>query len=305
MFHSTRTIISKYPLVSPARHIRTFSSSSSATTESSSSVPIPTASQLRRHYISSATPMVAFGFMDQTILIHAGNAIDCTLGVYFGLSTLAAAAVGGLISNVSGILFGGTVETLIKVPSSLLTAEQRQLPFVRRNRIMSQACGVVFGCTLGLLNLLLIDTERSSTLKLEQIMDEQEESFHVEVNNNLYDDKTVFTVQSTDHYGLLASLTAAFTLNDCSIVDISLESMDNGIVKDVFHVVSQSSGERLEDERLPIVAKALFDSSKEGPNFLKAQVNDLLNENSQLKEKLNKVEQKLLGRHMTLRPRQL
>jgi hypothetical protein len=210
-----------------------------------------------------------------------------------------------LISNVSGILFGGTVETLIKVPSSLLTAEQRQLPFVRRNRIMSQACGVVFGCTLGLLNLLLIDTERSSTLKLEQIMDEQEESFHVEVNNNLYDDKTVFTVQSTDHYGLLASLTAAFTLNDCSIVDISLESMDNGIVKDVFHVVSQSSGERLEDERLPIVAKALFDSSKEGPNFLKAQVNDLLNENSQLKEKLNKVEQKLLGRHMTLRPRQL
>jgi len=51
----------------------------------------PTAGQLKRHFIASALPMVGFGFMDNTVMIQAGNAIDCTLGVSFGLSTLTAA----------------------------------------------------------------------------------------------------------------------------------------------------------------------------------------------------------------------
>lgn len=235
-------------------------------------------------------------------MIHAGNAIDCTLGVYLGLSTLSAAAVGGLISNVSGILFGGTVETLIKVPSSLLTAEQRQIPFVRRNRILAQACGVVIGCTIGLFNLLLIDTERSSTLKLEQLIDEHDGSFHVDVDNSTFGNKTVFTVQSPDHHGLLASLTQALTLNDCSIIDISVEKKESGMIQDSFHVVSQSTGKRLDDNNLSAIAKALYDSSKEGPHFFKAQLNDLLEENIQLKEKLNQMEHKLISKRMTVRP---
>lgn len=276
--------------------------SSLVTDTLSASTPLPTSSQLWRHYISSATPMIAFGFMDQTIMIHAGNAIDCTLGVYLGLSTLSAAAVGGLISNVSGILFGGTVETIIKVPSSLLTAEQRQLPFVRRNRILAQAFGVIIGCTFGLLNLLLIDTERSSALKLEQLIDEHDDNFHVDVDNSTFDNKTLFTVRCPDHYGLLASLTQALTLNDCSIVNISIEKKEDGMVLISFHVVSQSSGNRLEDGNLSKIAKVLYDSSKEGPHFLKAQVNELLEQNTQLKEKLNKIEHRLIDRRMTLRP---
>lgn len=74
--------------------------------ESSSDVTLPTDFQLRAHYISNSIPFVGFGIVDQTVMIQAGNAIDCTLGVTLGLSTLSAAAVGGLISNVSGILCG-------------------------------------------------------------------------------------------------------------------------------------------------------------------------------------------------------
>ncbi|EOD36166.1 hypothetical protein EMIHUDRAFT_49391, partial [Emiliania huxleyi CCMP1516] len=57
----------------------------------------------------SALPMVGFGFMDNTVMIQAGNAIDCTLGVSFGLSTLTAlraAAFGQVCSDSAGVLFG-------------------------------------------------------------------------------------------------------------------------------------------------------------------------------------------------------
>jgi len=58
-----------------------------------------TKEQLRLHFRRVAVPMVGFGFMDQTIMIQAGNAIDCTLGVTLGLSTLSAAAFGQIVSN--------------------------------------------------------------------------------------------------------------------------------------------------------------------------------------------------------------
>ena len=43
--------------------------------------------------------MVGFGLMDNTIMIHAGNLIDCTLGVTFGLSTLSAAVRSSSVLN--------------------------------------------------------------------------------------------------------------------------------------------------------------------------------------------------------------
>lgn len=48
----------------------------------------PTNLQLWRVFARAAVPMIGFGFTDQTVMLQAGNAIDCTLGVTFGLSTL-------------------------------------------------------------------------------------------------------------------------------------------------------------------------------------------------------------------------
>jgi hypothetical protein len=41
-----------------------------------------------------------------------GDFIDTTIGVIFGLSTLSAAALGQVVSDVSGVFFGGTIEAL-------------------------------------------------------------------------------------------------------------------------------------------------------------------------------------------------
>ena len=62
--------------------------------------------QLRRHALTAAIPMVGFGFMDNLVMIQAGEAIDSTLGVTFAMSTLTAAAYGQVISDVSGVLSG-------------------------------------------------------------------------------------------------------------------------------------------------------------------------------------------------------
>lgn len=50
--------------------------------------------QIQTIMLSSALPMVGFGFMDNFVMIQAGSYIDSTLGVQFGLTTMTAAAMG-------------------------------------------------------------------------------------------------------------------------------------------------------------------------------------------------------------------
>ena len=71
---------------------------------------MPSAEQLRIIFVHSAVPMIGFGFMDNMVMIQAGDMIDNTIGVRFGLATLAAAACGQIFSDVSGVAFGGVVE---------------------------------------------------------------------------------------------------------------------------------------------------------------------------------------------------
>jgi hypothetical protein len=60
-----------------------------------------------------------------------GEFVDSTLGVTFGLSTLTAAAIGQIFSDVSGVCFGGTVEAFmgkLGIPTASISAEQVGLP---------------------------------------------------------------------------------------------------------------------------------------------------------------------------------
>ena len=72
-------------------------------------------------------PYIGFGIMDNVIMLTCGDAIDSTLGVSLGISTLAAAALGNCISNSLGFATSDAVERLV-VFSGLqpprLTAEQ-------------------------------------------------------------------------------------------------------------------------------------------------------------------------------------
>eukprot|EP00959_Pyramimonas_sp_CCMP1952_P038823 812706-Pyramimonas_sp.AAC.1 len=87
----------------------------------------PTAQQLRTLFVHSAVPFVAFGFVDNTVLIQAGDMIDNTFGVYFAMPTLAAAAMGQVFSDSTGVLFGSYIEALatkLGLPLPQLTKEQ-------------------------------------------------------------------------------------------------------------------------------------------------------------------------------------
>ncbi len=247
-------------------------------------------------------------------MIQAGNMIDCTIGVTLGLSTLTAAAVGGLVSNLSGVLFGGTLENLAKawgLPASNLTSEQRALGFVKRGRLFSQALGIFMGCTIGLLNILLIDTERSSSLKLLNKSEEEEFAFEVEVSNDAREDATVLTVRGPDLDGVLAGITAALTLNGCSLLEVSanstIRSEDPNVdptssIEDVFVIVDQETKEKIKDEDLEQLCRVILDASKEGPNLLKFQMKELEEKNSALQARVDSLETALLKRRISVRP---
>jgi len=200
--------------------------------------------------------------------------------------------------NDSGTL--GSLATRAGLPSSNLTAQQRNLFFVKRNRLLSQAFGVFFGCTMGLVNLLFIDTDRSTSLKLQHIADETEFAFEVECYNE-NPNSTTFIVKGPDNDGLLAGMTAALTLNGCSILDVSAHKLPDGTIEDKFAVVNQATQRRLDDNELDHVSQVLLNATKEGPLMLKAQVGELEDQNTQLQERINHLEGVLLKRQLTIR----
>lgn len=51
----------------------------------------------------NAVPFVGFGFLDNFIMIAAGDYIENVFGTFFCLSTMAAAGLGNTISDVVGI----------------------------------------------------------------------------------------------------------------------------------------------------------------------------------------------------------
>eukprot|EP00936_MAST-01D_sp_MAST-1D-sp1_P002658 g2658.t1 len=112
--------------------------------------------------------MVGFGFMDNIVMIEAGDLIDNSLGVTFGLSTLTAAGFGQVFSDTAGVLFGGVVERTVAVfglPAAALTAAQRELPRVKWVGTASAVVGVICGCLLGMCTLLFKDVDKADRLK--------------------------------------------------------------------------------------------------------------------------------------------
>lgn len=107
--------------------------------------------------------------MDNAILIVAGDAIDNSLGVSLGISTMCAAAIGNTISDLVGIGCAAYIEefcaTVLKLPVPKLSSAQRQLRPVRMASQIGMAIGMTIGCIIGMLPLLFIDTNKADRLK--------------------------------------------------------------------------------------------------------------------------------------------
>ncbi|XP_037533188.1 transmembrane protein 65 [Nematolebias whitei] len=117
----------------------------------------PTAAQLRYVLLHNAIPFVGFGFLDNCIMIVAGTHIELSIGVILGISTMAAAALGNLVSDLAGLGLAGYVEALafrlgMQIPD--LSPKQADMWQTRVSCHMGKAIGVGIGCLLGMFPLL-------------------------------------------------------------------------------------------------------------------------------------------------------
>ncbi|GIY23903.1 transmembrane protein 65 [Caerostris darwini] len=117
----------------------------------------PTKEQLQALVAHSAVPFIGFGFLDNLIMIVAGDYIDTTIGVTLGISTMAAAGLGNTLSDVAGIGSAFYVERFaarigVKLPP--LTPAQTALSRSRWCINLGRAFGVTIGCLLGMFPLL-------------------------------------------------------------------------------------------------------------------------------------------------------
>ena len=142
---------------------RMASSTAAAKEETSSLLPKqPTPQQLRIVALRYAIPMIGFGFMDNLVMIQAGDAIDQTFGVALGISTMTAAGFGQCFSDIAGNLSGGMVDAAVaklNLPHHGLSETQMDMKVTRFWRTMGACVGVVTGCLLGMSCLLFMDTD--------------------------------------------------------------------------------------------------------------------------------------------------
>lgn len=106
--------------------------------------------------------------MDNLVMIQAGDLIDNSIGVAFGLATLTSAAIGQIVSDVSGTLSSGFVEALadsLGLPRAELTTAQLMQRSVRVSGTAGAVVGVALGCVLGMTTLLFMDLEKAERMK--------------------------------------------------------------------------------------------------------------------------------------------
>ncbi|KAM3858127.1 transmembrane protein 65 [Diretmus argenteus] len=123
----------------------------------------PTAVQIRYVLLHNALPFVGFGFLDNAIMIAAGTQIELSIGVTLGISTMAAAALGNLVSDLAGLGLAGYVEALVSrmgMQVQDLTAKQVDMWQTRLTSHMGKAIGVTIGCILGMFPLLFLDDDK-------------------------------------------------------------------------------------------------------------------------------------------------
>jgi len=140
------------------REFRTWAEQVIVTGPAASKEP-PTPAQLRACFVTNCVPYVGFGMVDNAMMICSGEAIDQTLGLFLGLSTLGAAALGNAFSNGVGMVLHGTIERsalALGLPDPRLTLHQSSLPVVSNVRTAAGITGVLVGCILGMFPLLLM-----------------------------------------------------------------------------------------------------------------------------------------------------
>ena len=105
---------------------------------------LPSARQLRALGLTAAVPFIAFGFLDNAIMLAAGDQIESAFGATLGLSAMAAAGLGNMCSDVVGIQAGSIVESMaarMGLPEHGLTPSQMLSTSAKRVSTLAQMLG--------------------------------------------------------------------------------------------------------------------------------------------------------------------
>lgn len=139
-----------------------------ATAKAGSTDP-PTFAMCASVALAAALPFVGFGFLDNFIMLVAGEEIDATLGVKLGFSTLASAGLGNLVSDVAGIGFADQLEGYVRklkwAKSQPLSPAQRVMLKAKVAKTGGSVLGVTVGCLLGMVPLLWMDAPQREAAK--------------------------------------------------------------------------------------------------------------------------------------------
>eukprot|EP01059_Diplonema_ambulator_P003926 TRINITY_DN13620_c2_g1_i1.p2 TRINITY_DN13620_c2_g1~~TRINITY_DN13620_c2_g1_i1.p2 ORF type:complete len:242 (+),score=48.76 TRINITY_DN13620_c2_g1_i1:52-777(+) len=117
----------------------------------------PTASQLYRTAVIVAVPMIGFGFVDNFLMIMCGDMIESHIGTLMTISTMAAAGLGNMCSDIAGLGLSKAIEdgaTRLGLKSPKLTPHQSRSAPVRTVSLLASVFGISFGCILGMCPLL-------------------------------------------------------------------------------------------------------------------------------------------------------
>ncbi|XP_032309147.1 transmembrane protein 65 isoform X4 [Drosophila ananassae] len=115
--------------------------------------PPPTAGQLYSIFFVNAVPFIAFGFLDNFIMIIAGEYIELSVGQVVTLSTMATAGLGNTISDIMGITLATYVENgcqILGLKQPMLTSAQFELKSSKRATSIGRIMGITVGCLLGM-----------------------------------------------------------------------------------------------------------------------------------------------------------
>nr|XP_006123648.2 transmembrane protein 65 isoform X1 [Pelodiscus sinensis] len=150
------------PLVPFEKPMKWVTSPESTSTFEKLEAAPPSPGQLKHVFFHNAIPFVGFGFLDNAIMIAAGTQIELSIGVVLGITTMAAAALGNLVSDLAGLGLAGYVEALasrmgLSIPD--LTPKQADMWQTRLSAHVGKAIGVTIGCLLGMFPLFFFGDE--------------------------------------------------------------------------------------------------------------------------------------------------